>query len=114
MNSIWSIAKRELRNYFVSPIAYIILTVFFVICGLFGYIEYMAKFQYAQLVPIMGLMTNIFMFLSPMLTMRLLSEEKKQGTLELLYTSPLTITGIVLGKYLGGLAFLRFAFPDIS
>ena len=110
MNSIWSIAKRELRNYFVSPIAYIILSVFFIICGLFGYIVYVAKAPYAQLVYIMSLMTSIFMFLSPMLTMRLLSEEKKQGTMEMLYTSPITVAEIVLGKYLGALLFFGVLF----
>ncbi len=110
MNAIWSISKRELRNYFVSPIAYIILAVFFIICGLFGYIVYVAKAPYAQVIYIVSLMTNIFMFLSPMLTMRLLSEEKKQGTMELLYTSPLTITEIVLGKYLGAVLFFGVLF----
>ncbi|MEI7904668.1 MAG: ABC transporter permease [Candidatus Firestonebacteria bacterium] len=110
MSKVWAIAKREFKNYFVSPVAYILIVMFVLIVGLFFNFLYVTRFSYAQLDSIVYNMTNIFMFFSPMLTMKLFSEEKKLGTIELLYTSPVTVTEVVLGKYLGSILFFGVVF----
>ena len=109
MSKIWAIAKREFKNYFVSPVAYILITVFVFIVGLL-YSLNIVRYPTAQIDAVVFMMANIFMFLSPMVTMKLLSEEKKLGTIELLYTSPITVTEVVLGKYLGAMLFFGVLF----
>ncbi len=121
MKSIFSIFKRELKSYFISPIAYVILTVFLVLTGWFFYTSLSWFMQYSlqmmanyrgqappmnvNMVMIRGLFHNmaiIAVFMIPMITMRLIAEEKKTGTLELLMTSPITPIQWILGKYLAG------------
>lgn len=118
MRSIWAITRREIQAYFVSPIAYAFMAMFLLIVGVVFYIavrRYIAT--PAMLLDQMGstirtnlvggklgfaTATHLAMMLSlPGLSMRLLSEERKQGTAELLFTSPLTNAQIVLGKFLG-------------
>lgn len=99
MSKIWAIAKKELYSYFVSPIAYIVLATFLVLSGYFFWIILI----YSQQAELRGLIYNmgvILVFISPMITMRLIAEEKKSGTIEFLFTSPVRTTDIVLGKYL--------------
>ena len=124
MNNVWSLLKKEVRAYFGSPIAYAVLFAFTLIFGWMFYnlimwfnaqaLQMAQNPYYAQQVsineqvfsPLFGNMSLILVFLTPLLTMRLLAEEKKNGTDELLYTSPLTIGQIVLGKYLAALVLL--------
>ena len=124
MSNILSIAKREIRAYFTSPIAYVVISVFLVLTGFFfssaiswfsaQSIQLAQNPQYYQQIninqmvfsPLFHNMVLILILLVPLLTMRLLAEEKKNGTDELLYTSPLTIGQIVLGKYLAALFML--------
>jgi len=124
MTNIWSIAKKEIRSYFSSPVAYVVLFAFILIYGYFFYnlvmwfnLQAMQMAQnpyYAQQInvnelvfsPLFHNMVLILILLVPLLTMRLLAEEKKNGTDELLYTSPLTVGQIVLGKYLAALFML--------
>lgn len=124
MTNIWSIAKKEIRSYFSSPVAYVVLFAFILIFGYFFYnlvmwfnLQAMQMAQnpyYAQQInvnemvfsPLFHNMVLILILLVPLLTMRLLAEEKKNGTDELLYTSPLTVGQIVLGKYLAALFML--------
>lgn len=120
MRGITAIARRELLSFFVSPVAYFVITGFTLLCGYFffnllGF--YNLIIQRAGAMPMMGqqlpdmnqwLVENYFhtliivlVFLIPFLTMRLFAEEKRRGTFELLVTSPLSVTEIVLGKFLG-------------
>ena len=124
MTNIWSVMKKEIRAYFASPIAYVVLFAFTFIFGWFFYnlvmwfnaqaMQMAQNPYYAQQVninqmvfsPLFGNMSLILVFLVPLLTMRLLAEEKKNGTDELLFTSPLSVGQIVLGKYLAALVLL--------
>jgi len=99
MSKIWSVLKRELKTYLYTPLAYALAAVFLVIGGYFFSIILLQS-QLADLRPFFGNMGLITAFLAPVLTMRLLADEARQGTGELLFTSPLTITQAVVGKYL--------------
>jgi len=103
MNKIWAIAKRELKSYFVSPIAYIVIIVFLLFSAFIFNFIILIRYPLAEIRSLVYNMAFIFLFISPMLTMRLISEEKKLGTIELLYTSPITLTNIVVGKYLSSI-----------
>lgn len=128
--NVFAIARRELGFYFNSPIAYIVITVFLVVCGVMLFVfdgpDSGVPFfdaNEASLRNLFGPTTAtkfggiplLFAFFVPALTMRLISEEKRTGTIELLVTWPVTDTQIVMGKYLAGLAFvgvmLLFTFP---
>jgi len=106
MRKVWWIAKKELDLYFFSPIAYIML---FVLSLISGYYFYIFVFQVKDAVVIMpylfSLLASIFLFISPFYTMRLISEEKKTGTIEVLLTSPISEGEIVVGKFLGSFLF---------
>lgn len=124
MRNIWSVAKKELRLYFTSPVAYVVIAVFLFIWGFFftSIIRWFSAqslqmaqnpYYYQQMninemvfAPLLHNITIFFLFLLPALTMRLFSEEKKLGTEELLYTSPVSVTEIILGKYLASLLML--------
>ncbi len=118
--NVWTIARKDFRTYFMSPIAYIIIAGFMLIMGwMFFYTLShfeMQNMQYQQfnmgkspsitdgiIRPVYGNMNVIFLFLVPFITMRLFSEEKKQHTIELLMTSPITLSEIILGKFLSSL-----------
>jgi ABC-2 type transport system permease protein len=125
MRNILSIFTKEFRSYFVSPVAYVILTMFLLLNGYFFYmfisqfvLMCMQSMQWAQyyqqapppmninemvIRPMFGNMTIIVLFMLPMITMRLFAEEKKMGTMELLMTSPVTNWQAILGKYLAAL-----------
>ncbi len=124
MRNIWAICRKELRSYFASPIAYILIAIFAV---LFGYFFYAATAFFAMasmesqmsgqampmnintqiISPLLGNTSVVALFLIPMITMRLFAEENRQGTMELLLTSPVRDWEIVIGKFLG--AFLMYA-----
>ncbi len=123
MKALKAIYLRELRAYFHSSIAYVLWVSFLVITGYFfftGVASYsMASMQAMQnpmfmrlnlqewlVSPLMSNMSVIMMLITPLLTMRLLSEEKRSGTLELLLSYPLTDFSVVLGKYLASLTML--------
>jgi ABC-2 type transport system permease protein len=96
---MWSIFKREVASYFTSPMAYVMGAVFLLISGYFFSIILLAT-NSASLQGVLGNMAVVFLFIAPILTMRLLAEERKLGTDELLMTAPVSITSIVVGKYL--------------
>lgn len=104
MNKIIAITKKELLSYFSSPIAYIILIATLSLFNVFFYLI-VDQNQEVSLRDIFQLMEFMFVFLIPLLTMRLFSEEKANGTMEFLLTAPLTPTMIVMGKYLSMLIF---------
>jgi ABC-2 type transport system permease protein len=105
-----SIVFREIKSFFGSPIGYLVIAIFLVGNGLFLWVfegEYnILKSGFADLNPFFKLSPWILIFLIPAVTMRSFSEEKKQGTLELLLTKPLSIWQIVNGKFLGALALI--------
>ncbi len=120
MRNILVIFKKELKSYFASPIAYLLLAIFAVIFGFFFYsatrffvLQGMQMAMMGRGMPmdvneyvIRPLLTNasvIGLFLIPMITMRLYAEEKRSGTIELLMTSPVRDLEIVLGKWLAAL-----------
>lgn len=103
MKKIWYIFKKELTVYFTTPVAYISMLGFLVISGyLFHF--YISYTRISDMSRVLSNMIIAGMLISPLLTMRLLSEEKKVGTYELLRTSPLKTYQIVIGKYLASLA----------
>jgi ABC-2 type transport system permease protein len=124
MNNIWAICKRETRTYFTSPIAYVAITVFLIVTGFFFYTliqwfnlqsmqmarnpQYFQQLNINQMVyaPLFHNISIILLFLIPILTMRLFAEEKKTKTEELLYTSPVSISQVIIGKYLASLLVL--------
>ena len=113
MKNIWTIARRDFRSYFTSPVAYIIIAGFMAIMGwmfYFNLVHFIMSSSFSQghnqnitegiIRPLYGNMNVIFLFMVPFITMRLFAEEKKQHSIELLMTAPLTLTEIILGKFL--------------
>ena len=94
-----AVFRRELRAYFTSPIGFTFVGFFLLIAGVFFAISNLLSGN-PNYTGVLSSLTFVFLFLVPILTMRLLSEETRQKTDQLLITSPLSITGIVLGKYL--------------
>lgn len=105
MSNVLPIFKKEMRSYFTSPVAYIVITVFLLICGWFFSTSLFVVGQ-ASLRNVFQIIPFVLTFFVPAITMRLLSEEKKSGTFELLTTMPVADIEIVLGKYLAALALL--------
>ena len=126
MRHTGTIAARELRSLFISPVAYVVLTLWSVIAGTFflasliGFQERLIQLKQFQMLqeieamnlndgliePFIGSMWVIILFLLPAVTMGLISSEKANGTDELLLTSPITIWEIVLGKFFAGVGFV--------
>jgi ABC-2 type transport system permease protein len=106
MNSrkLWAIIKKDIGHYFASPIGYVVLAVFYLVAGFFFWLIAVQS-RSASMIPVFQNTVILLLFLTPMITMRLWSEEEKNGTAELLRTSPLTLWEIVIGKYLAVCAF---------
>ncbi len=117
MRNVWIILRNELRRYFVSPVAYLLLTMFAVIFGFFfwnslGYFVYVGMESQMRgepfpmnvneqiIRPLLSNMSVVGLFLIPMITMRLFAEEKRSGTIELLATSPIHDAEVIIGKWL--------------
>lgn len=105
MNKVLAIAQKELKTYFRSPIAYIILISTISIFNIFFFLI-IDRNQEASLRDVFRVMEFLFIFIVPLLTMKTFAEEKSSGSMEFLMTTPTTNTEIVLGKYLGSLIFL--------
>lgn len=105
MHNITVIARREFKSYFDSPVAYIVLTFFLIITGYF-FTSNLFLANQADLRTLWGIVPLLFVFFIPALSMKLLAEEKKSGTIELLYTYPIKDSEIVVGKYLAALGLL--------
>ncbi|HVZ73746.1 MAG TPA: ABC transporter permease subunit [Polyangia bacterium] len=102
------ISRREIRTYFNSPVAYIVVTVFTIISSYLFFQQLFAQKQ-AELRELFQFFPFIFMFIVPAITMRLLADEKSSGTLELLSTMPVRDWEVVLGKFLAALALVATA-----
>ena len=107
MKSVWIISKRELQSFFDSLIAYILLVVFLGISGFFTWLFGSDIFLIGQatLQPFFSIAYFTLFFFIPALTMRMLAEEKRSGTIELLLTKPVTDWQVILGKFAAVLFF---------
>ena len=123
MRNTWAVCKRELKSYFTTPVGFVILGAFAALSGLYFAMNFLV---YAEstvhlagrtdqeipdleeyfLSPYLVLCGQLIMFIGPLITMRLLAEERNRGTMELLLTYPLSDRQIVLGKYFAGLCML--------
>ena len=114
MKKVIPIFRQEVFAFFFSPVAYIVISVFLLITGWFFTTDLFLAND-SSLRSVFGFIPFIFMFFIPAITMRLLSEERKSGTIELLFTMPISDIEIVLGKYFAGLFLLIvavfFTFP---
>ena len=102
---MFAVLKKELKSYFLSPIGYVFIGLFLLMTSIFFYLDIlsygMSKFE-----SMFYSLATILTFITPILTMRMFSEEKKEGTDQLLFTSPRGITSIVFGKFLAALCVL--------
>ena len=105
MTRTFQIFKKELRDYFVSPIAYIVICIFLLITGWFFFSTFFI-FNQANLRSFFTLLPLTFSFVIPAVTMRLFAEELHSGSYEMLLTLPVRLSDIVLGKFLAGAAFV--------
>lgn len=106
MNMTSIIFSREFKSYFTTPVAYVFIIIFLVLAGVFTF--YLGHFYEAEEANLRAFFTYLpwlFLFLIPAITMRLWSEERKTGTIELLLTLPISMTQAVLGKFLAAWAF---------
>jgi ABC-2 type transport system permease protein len=126
MRNVLTIAGKEIRSYFSSPVAYVLLAAYLALAGYFFYAlliafnqtlqiysmmrnpEMLSRFNLNQMVivPLLHNMSVLLIFIVPAVTMRMFPEEKRAGTYELLLTSPVRVGEIVLGKFLGGLSLV--------
>ena len=110
MNMAMLIARRELAAYFATPLAYVFVLIFLVLSGVFTfYIGGFYERGQADLAPFFSFHPWLYLFLVPAISMRLWSEERKSGTIELLLTLPLTRMQAVLGKFLAAWLFTGLA-----
>lgn len=105
MRQVPHIFKKEFQTYFVSPIAYIVISIFLIVIGWFFFSTFFLINQ-ASLRNFFGLLPIIFAFVIPAVTMRLFAEELNVGTYEILLTMPVTFREVVLGKFLASVAFV--------
>jgi ABC-2 type transport system permease protein len=105
MMQITTIAKKELKDYFISPIAYIVIAIFLLLIGWFFFSTFFLVGQ-ASMRNFFALLPPIFSFVIPAVTMRLFSEEFNVGSYETLLTLPVTFNDIIIGKFLAGLLFI--------
>ncbi|MBL8007814.1 MAG: ABC transporter permease subunit [Ignavibacteria bacterium] len=108
MKNILTIFRKELRSYFNSPVAYIVLIVFLIITGWF-FTSSLFLGGVVTMRNVFDIIPFIFLFFIPAISMRTFSEEKKSGTIELLLTKPITDTDIVMGKFLAALTLTGIA-----
>jgi ABC-2 type transport system permease protein len=128
MKQIWALYKKEMRSYFMSPVAYVIIFIFLVISGFFFFSmifsfskatsEYMNYPEYVQYLnlgewvirPFFGNISVIMLFILPILTMRLISEEKRSGTLKLLLSYPIRDIDVLLSKFFAAVSIVLTMF----
>ena len=132
MQGWYAIYRKEMGHYFVSPVAYVVVGIFLLLCAVFFnfYVAAVVQnfaMQAAEgmnqpvdmpgevLRAFFGLISTLILFVTPMLTMSVYAEERKRGTMELLMTSPVTEAQIVLGKFLAALTlFATMLLPTIA
>lgn len=108
LRNIWIIFKREFASFFNSPVAYIVITVFLLITGWLFFQQFFLGGE-ASMRGLFSIMPLLLLFFAPAVSMRIVSEERKTGTLELLVTLPLRPVEIITGKFLASLGLLGVA-----
>jgi ABC-2 type transport system permease protein len=113
MRNVWIIARREYKQFFISPVAYVVAFFFMILLGLFFYLNLRAAIiqatyqAYAPSVQIViGPMVTLLLFVMPAITMRSIAEETRTGTMELLLTAPVKDWELVVGKWFGAFLFM--------
>jgi ABC-2 type transport system permease protein len=109
MTGFWAVFKRELKGYFVTPVAYVFLVIFLFFAG---YLPFKAGFFQMRQADLRSFFENLpllFIFMVPSAAMRLWAEERKTGSIELLLTLPVTVPAAVLGKFVAAWVFLGIA-----
>jgi gliding motility-associated transport system permease protein len=114
MRGAWQVFKRDFKVYFISPIAYIVISVFLILSGWFFFSTFFL-FNQAEMRSFFGLLPVLFSFIVPAVTMRLFSEELNTGSYELLLTLPVSVTDVVIGKFAAAVAFVTLMLaPTLS
>ncbi|MDD5133839.1 MAG: ABC transporter permease [Phycisphaerae bacterium] len=109
MRGFWAVFRREFKSYFTTPLAYVFLVVFLFFSG---YLTFKAGFFEARQADMTAFFMNMplmFVFLVPAAAMRLWAEERKTGSIELLFTLPITVAQAVLGKFFAAWVFIIVA-----
>ena len=107
LRNITAIVKRELSGYFGSPVAYVFIIIFLLLCGFFTFfVSHFYETGQADLRAFFQWHPWIFLFLIPAVAMRLWAEERRTGTIELILTLPVTMTELVVGKFLAAWIFI--------
>jgi ABC-2 type transport system permease protein len=116
MRQVAQIFQKEFNSYFISPIAYIVISVFLLVTGWFFFATFFL-FNQANMRTFYALLPVVFAFVIPAITMRLISEELNIGSDEILLTMPVTLRDVILGKFLASVALIiammipTFAYP---
>lgn len=110
MNNIMAIFRREFSGYFLTPVAYVFIVIFLFLTGVFTfYIGAFYERNQADLQPFFNFHPWLYLFLIPAISMRLWSEERKTGTIELLMTLPITTHEAIIGKFTAAWCFTAVA-----
>jgi ABC-2 type transport system permease protein len=109
MNGFLSVFKRELKGYFATPVAYVFLVIFLFFAGYLTFKQGFFEIRQADLRTFFMNLPLLFIFMVPSTAMRMWSEERRSGSVELLFTLPITIPQAVLGKFFAAWAFLGIA-----
>ena len=109
MNSFCAVFKRELKSYFTTPLAYVFLVIFLFFSGYLTFKEGFFEMRQADMRAFFMNLPLLFVFMVPSTAMRLWAEERKIGSIELLFTLPVTVTQAVLGKFFAAWLFLTIA-----
>lgn len=110
MSNVMAVMRRELRSYFLTPVAYVFIVIFLILSNTFTF--YLGSFYergQADLTPFFNFHPWLYLFLVPALSMRLWAEERKSGSIELLMTLPIELWQAVVGKYLAAWLFTALA-----
>ena len=105
MRGVRQVFKRDFKVYFLSPIAYIVISIFLILSGWFFFSTFFL-FNQAEMRPFFSLLPILFAFIVPAVTMRLFSEELNTGSYELLLTLPVSVRDVVIGKFAAAVAFV--------
>jgi len=110
MNPVLAVIKRELQGYFSTPIAYVFIVIFLILSGVFAfYLGGLYDRNQADLVPFFNFHPWLYLFLVPAVSMRMWSEERRSGNIELLMTLPVRQKDLVLGKFFSAWIFIGIA-----
>ncbi len=109
MNGFLAVFKRELKGYFATPVAYVFLVIFLFFSGYLTFKQGFFQMRQADMLPFFNNLPLLFVFMVPSTAMRLWSEERKSGSIELLLTLPITVKQAVIGKFLAAWSFLGIA-----